>query len=1419
MVQQQIHSFMRGMNKDIDPRSIPDNQVTDALNAEYLSDETGTLTSLEPMRGSQQLFEIAPINSVINQLQRFEAQFGSTKTYSFYITSYDENGNTVQDFIQFQAANFTQFQNQLSLSTAFNKPTPTNPSGNLVILTWTTKAVLELKINNVSTKVSTYVDYFDSGKQIRPLQGYELQDKLFLISSITETGTDCFGTEFGVLKNVGGVPTYTRLLRTNTLRLNFNKIIDMSVSLVYSSYYSIDYTYEGDKPRTVYIPIALTTDCAVQYINPSVKGNGTINLQSIDEITSTQLVNNVLRIKFSSQDQIGGALEAGGYRYFVRCGINATENVTEWSLGSGLVPTYKSHNNKDNAWLLIQGDVSGTNTSKINNLLVEGINPNVFDFIEVAAVYYTGTTNSDVTATQAYVIGRKNVTTGTANFIHIGNETTTATIDVGELLQVEDVILSAASQEVKKNRKNLANVEVAKTDDTYQAFVDGITVSTNRFDVGDQGRILATQENVLAVDYLKVSNSFSAIPTYDPYNKFVVNGQNLDYVAPSTGVYSVSFSFTASIPIIDASPNDGFIVKLYSPSGESFNQIKGIFQGINSEGVVIINNRYYQTISSSVNITLTAGQSFTFNIDAIFVNSSWQITGSITSTLVSTETFTETQPNGYQLPENCANKAGYMLNEWYPLYAALHLNNGYVTDPIYIGNHQMNYQYTTSGDVYHSYDGKVYNYNFVLNNLNIGSIKSSVKGISIWRGDAPNNVITTGLYCLADGSTTEYVNYGYYASLPTFNNKAYFDTYNASEGIRKFGIFYTPEVSRDKDELNGGAWVVSYGTLSPYFNQQYYGPNKYSQAVEYRSYNMQSLSFQYTSVNDSEFVNFNSIGKTWLTSGGGAKRKANLSIPNFAASQAEGLALSTLNGIVDGAVVNGLKTNDTGAYLCQLWRTFPDTEPSVDPYNYKLIYTGTFIEIDQTTPNTLSNIQVYGGDTYTVKQIQKLCYSSQRYKSEGDGSADSYSTFITYYTQSRINTDLNYNNYESDKATWTLKGFGNVLNYLQEYSSNPVQEQFNNNPAYWAENRINYVSPYDPNIRQVGAYPSRIYYSEQRTEGGLFDYYRKFLPSNFKDLDAKFGAIVAIKDVTDKMLAIQEDAVQVLPYQSNVAINAGTTQTFIGTGGVYEQQPNLVATFGTNLKSAVLVARNNNGNNILYWFDNIRRKFCRYSWDGVKILSDENGMRTYLLDWNLTQTNDISMGFHPTNGNIFMTKAADETLVWNEKLNCFTSRASFVPERYFTWDINVICPDVTKPTNTWGKVYSLFGSTTTWLRWFGITSPINSFDVEVSTNKGGILPKRYRNTAIVVGTEHDTNYNPSVTVTIDGAAATVPSLELRNGTLYGVVGNDSQNRVVISNFAKYRISLSGGGNGQRFMRIFGIINSFRTKFPNPLGFK
>jgi len=1415
MIQQQIHSFMRGMNKDIDPRSIPDNQVTDAFNAEYLSDETGTLTSLEPMRGSQQLFEIAPINSVINQLQRFEAQFGSTKTYSFYITSYDESGNTVQDFIQFQAANFTQFQLQLSLSTAFNKPTPTNPSGNLVILTWSTKAVLELKINNVSTKVSTYVDYFDLGKQIRPLQGYELQDKLFLISSITETGIDCFGTEFGVLKKVGGVATYTRLLRTNTLRLDFNKIIDMSVSLVYNSYYSIDYTYEGDKPRTVYIPIALTTDCAVQYINPSVKGNGTINLQAIDEIASTQLVNNVLRIKFTSQDQIGGTLEAGGYRYFVRCGINATENVTEWSLGSGLVPTYKSHNNKDNAWLLIQGDVSGTNTSKINNLLVEGINPNVFDFIEVAAVYYTGTTNSDATATQAYVIGRKNITTGTANFMHVGNEPTAATIDIGELLQVEDVILSAASQEVKKNRKNLANVEVAKTDDTYQAFVDGITVSTNRFDVGDQGRILANQENVLAVGFSKDKDTQTANASYDPYNKW--NSSTLTYTAPATGVYSVSFSFTceAIFNSVQAAPNS-FTVFLTAPSGNIFAQVGFL---------TYANNK--KTISSSVNVTLTAGQTYDFTISPPLVNANapisttnYSIIGSITSTLVQTENFTDTQPNGYQLPDNCANKAGYMLNEWYPLYAALHLNNGYVTDPIYIGNHHMNYNYGTSGDVYHSYDGKVYNYNFVLNNLNIGSIKSSVKGISIWRGDAPKNVITTGLYCLADGSTTEYVNYGYYASLPTFNNKAYFDTYNALEGIRKFGIFYTPEVSRDKDQLNGGGWVVSYGSLSPYFNQQYYGANKYSQAVEYRSYNMQNLSFQYTSVNDSEFVNFNEIGKTWLTSGGGARRKANLKYENIAASQAEGLALSTEDGIVDGAVVNSLKTNDTGAYLCQLWRTFPDTEPSVDPYNYKLIYTGTFIEVDQTTPNTLSNIQVYGGDTYTVKHIQKLCYNSQRYKSEmGGNSADFYSTFITYYTQSRINTDLNYNNYESEKETWTLKGFGNVQQYLQFAEGTIPQEQFNNDPAYWAENKINYISPYDPNIRQVGAYPSRIYYSEQRTEGGLFDYYRKFLPSNFKDLDAKFGAIVAIKDVTDKMLAIQEDAVQVLPYQSNVAINAGTTQTFIGTGGVYEQQPNLVATFGTNLKSAVLVARNNNGNNILYWFDNIRRKFCRYSWDGVKILSDENGMRTYLLDWNLTQTNDISMGFHPTNGNIFITKAADETLVWNEKLNCFTSRASFVPERYFAWDINVICPDVTKPTSTWGKVYSLFGSTTTWLRWFGITSPINSFDVEVSTNKGGILPKRYRNTAIVVGTEHDTNYNPSVTVTIDGAAATVPSLELRNGTLYGVVGNDSQNRVVISNFAKYRISLSGGGNGQRFMRIFGIINSFRTKFPNPLGFK
>ncbi len=1431
-IDRQQHIFNKGLNKDIDPRVISNDQITDALNAEMVSDEIGNLLSVEPMKASSIMGTIPTLTSV-SQVERMVCEFGSFKVYSFNFRFSATNSFS----FAVVATTYGQFRTRLSAALTQRGYTATinNPSGNIVTLSISFGSVFQefdvtLKINEVVSRTDTIVDNFSSNYQVKPLQTAEIQDKLFVLSDIVNTANNAsYGVELGVFTGGVSSATYTRLLRTNKLRLNQNEVIDMHVSLIFGGVYSINYAYKGERPRVIYAPSALTQDCCVTYANPLIKGEGNINLNSVDIQTSLQLTNNVGRISFTTQDQIGGSLKSGGYRYFVRFGLNITGNVTEWSLGSGNVPVYIGANNKSNSWVLVQGNISGEKTSKKNNLLIEGINPNAFDFIEVAAVQYSGTSGSDAVATEAYIIGRKNVTTDKATFTHIGGETTTQDYTIGELLQVEDVYISAKSQEIKKNRLNLASVEVAVTDNTYKSFVEGISILPNRFEIGNQGTIGSSESNTQVVGFIDREGD---LPFYNSETTTNIAGQynpsNRTFTASSSGTFAVNFSVNWTIY-----PNGGGLFP--DEDVNTFCNIQsttGTLFTYDQEVQAFDNRNNFNSVQSSVTVTLNAGQTIVFDVGIYNFSSTRggisKIDFSITTIAgQQIQSFNNTKVGGYMLPENCANKVGYMLNEVYYFYARLHLKNGYITDPIFIGNKQILDTFATNIDnydqpIYQDWTKNIWNYNFRIPTLNVDAIRNSVKGISIWRGDSPKNILSTGMYSLADYKAGDLLTAGFYPSLPVdggANRTCYFQVSDFSNDLRRFGFFNSPEVSLEKEALPTALKLRCFGSLSPYNYAQYRNGVLYGNLVEYRSNKMQSsLTFN---VENSEYIPFNKRSKTFLNSGN-LYREMSAAFDDNAGGQAESLAISTNDRVFDANEVT--KQGSTGAYLTQLWAkdmSSPTVLSNDDVYNYNLIYTGTFIEINSDTPSALNNILIYGGDTYTVKAIQKQAYSSQRLSAIGIPNSF-LSSAITYYTQSRTNTDLNYNDSKGEYTTQTLKGFGNIVTYLQPFTTlgTPLfQEQFNNDGAYNAENKINYPRAYDPNIKQASKLLSRIVYSEQRTEQGFYDFYRKILPLSFKDLDAKYGEIVGLKDVMDKMVALQEDAISVMPYQTNVSTNADSTQVYIGTGGVYEQQQEIVATYGCKVKSGLLVSKNNNGNNMLYWFDSVNRNFCRYSWDGVKVLSVDNGMRTYFLNWSGVNNNyDILLGSNYNKGSVYISnRLINETIVWNEKMNCFTTETSFYPIRYFNYDIATICPNI---TSLWGRLYNMFPKNgTNTLSWFD-GAQVGDFEIEVSTNKGGV-PKAFQSVAILVGDNHNTSFNPSVTVTTEAQSSVIQPTEwdFRTGTIYATVRNDNNDNRIISNFAKFKVILNNAISPSATIRILNIVNNFRAKYPNPFNFK
>lgn len=256
-------------------------------------------------------------------------------------------------------------------------------------------------------------------------------------------------------------------------------------------------------------------------------------------------------------------------------------------------------------------------------------------------------------------------------------------------------------------------------------------------------------------------------------------------------------------------------------------------------------------------------------------------------------------------------------------------------------------------------------------------------------------------------------------------------------------------------------------------------------------------------------------------------------------------------------------------------------------------------------------------------------------------------SFLGFYSQNKINQQMRF----VDKSLTNQPfPFGNSLdNYL--FGAYDANEQFQIDAGYTWEVPLFNERPFNPKLPKQSKFKSRIVYSQQKVLNSLQDTYRIILPNDFKDLDAKNGEINGLYDINDVMVSLQPFKVSVLPYQSDVGLSAQDGSLFVGSGGVYAQRENPISSYGAKLKSGTLVAENEAGNTVLYWFSENGRGLFRYGNDGVKNLSEENHWRT----WFFNQTNlinsefDVVMGFDRTRSAIFITARAfnEDIAAWN----------------------------------------------------------------------------------------------------------------------------------------------------------------------------
>jgi len=580
--------------------------------------------------------------------------------------------------------------------------------------------------------------------------------------------------------------------------------------------------------------------------------------------------------------------------------------------------------------------------------------------------------------------------------------------------------------------------------------------------------------------------------------------------------------------------------------------------------------------------------------------------------------FVGTQVGEYQIPFNVANRAGYMLYEYYMTYVRFHLKNGYITAPYPLGKYyidNVNYRrglvqilpieplnpFTDTSSITAS--RKVYNYALSVANLDLTYVKDELLGVSFERSDPLNTVIGSGIYHNArviDGDT-------YTSGYGNLNGNL------GAVAQRNFGLFVSNDLDNQVIKYSNGDYLKLIGIPRGLGSNTNYksGNNNIGAIVELlgsasNTVNDAILNNGIYTIEDSTSIGFDSVGDIVYNTVNNSYYKPSTSTLNNAYTNAKGVAVATTSKV---GVYNNSTVNDVNTFIAFYIR--PIDLNIIDYKNYRPVPTGEIVRITSSTPDVLPTETVYGGDTYTQKVIRK----EADWYVEPTPSTKIASSVITFYAQNRLNSQLFYTDTTAPKATWNLQGSKSLYQYLFPFATAAeiVDEQHNFDKSYIGANQINRISPYNPRLPYPTSNPTRIYYSEEKAVGSLYDAYRKVKPLNFVDLELQNGAITAIFDIRDVMMVIQPNFVGAIPYAADTLIQSdNTAKLLVGSGSVYSNRVYPLSSFGTELRTATLKGYNVNGNPQVYWLSKDFTNINRYDYSGVKILTDQNSMRTFI---------------------------------------------------------------------------------------------------------------------------------------------------------------------------------------------------------------
>lgn len=283
------------------------------------------------------------------------------------------------------------------------------------------------------------------------------------------------------------------------------------------------------------------------------------------------------------------------------------------------------------------------------------------------------------------------------------------------------------------------------------------------------------------------------------------------------------------------------------------------------------------------------------------------------------------------------------------------------------------------------------------------------------------------------------------------------------------------------------------------------------------------------------------------------------------------------------------------------------------------IATGGFKNVDGSTANIISGFQVYGGDVYNQ-------YFASQYFSYKWGLAEAkYMYGLGFPCETPVNveyqsdlSDLAFGNDAMRFAWQDGAGIGLSETHLVQPASNFYNSLYSkNNTAKLIYFPKGFLEDYSVE------FPHRLWASEKKLDGELFDSWRTFLTNNFSEVEGMYGQINKIITEGDTFMFYQDTAMGIAGINDRTSVpSTDGTSIVLGKGGILDSYKYISRKTGTKHKFSVVPSSTG-----IHHFDSNLMKWFRYG-QGVEPLSDMKGLHSEFktFDGNLLSSDRILKG-------------------------------------------------------------------------------------------------------------------------------------------------------------------------------------------------